>query len=124
MPYSPGTRCSDPHCGDMAVDHGKCERHRRKPWENPSQHTLQMDPARERVWRRQVRERAGGRCERCGEGGAIADHIVPVGEGGALYDLANGQYLCRECDQGKTQADLARMSAKRKLAKKTNLETF
>ena len=41
MPYAPGTRCSDPSCGDFAVSHGKCEAHQRKPWANPSQHTLQ-----------------------------------------------------------------------------------
>ncbi|WP_349862651.1 hypothetical protein [Leifsonia sp. WHRI 6310E] len=114
MPYAPGTRCSDPSCGDFAVDHGKCLKHRRKAWENPSQHTLQIDPAREREWRKLVKAKTNGMCAWCAKPGAVCDHIVPVGEGGALYDPANGQYLCTDHDRDKTTTDLARMSAKRR----------
>lgn len=121
MPYSPGTRCSDPLCGELATFNGKCEKHKRKPWINPSQHTLQMDPTLERQWRKQVIAKTNGRCAQCGQPGTITDHIVPVGEGGAKYDPANGQYLCQGCDTPKTQADLARMASKRNKTKKSKL---
>lgn len=120
MPYSPGTRCSDPACGELATFNGKCEKHKRKPWINPSQHTLQMDRPQERIWREQVIAKTNGRCAQCGQPGAITDHILPVGEGGALYDVDNGQYLCRDCDKVKTATDLARMAAIRRQAKRSN----
>lgn len=119
MPYAPGTRCSDPRCGNLATDHGRCDTHRRKPWTNPSQHTQLMNPSLERLWRKQVRAKTNGNCAHCGHPGAIADHIIPIAEGGALYDPDNGQYLCTTCDQAKTHTDLARMAIKRKQNKKT-----
>ena len=115
MPYAPGSRCSDPQCGELAQFNGKCANHKRKAWLNPSQHTQQMDSASEREWRKKVKARTNGRCALCGRPGAICDHIVPVGEGGALYDPSNGQYLCSACDQAKTAVDLARMAANRRM---------
>lgn len=104
MPYMPQGRCTTPGCGEMATQHGKCERHQRKPWEQPSQHTLQMDSAREKKWRRQVRENANSVCEQCGRYAprGQADHIIAIGDQGALYDPANGQWLCYPCHKTKT----------------------
>lgn len=55
------------------------------------------------VWRSLVLQRAGGRCEWVGEDGRrcgrkevrmFADHIDEIRDGGALYELSNGQCLC------------------------------
>jgi|SRR6516165_6420259 hypothetical protein len=57
-----------------------------------------------RAWRASVVARAGGRCEaithgyRCTKAQPahrmFADHIVELRDGGAPFDLANGQCLC------------------------------
>lgn len=51
-----------------------------------------------RTWAAQViaRDKA---CQRCGTNlDLTADHITPLAHGGAPYDLANGQALCRSCN--------------------------
>lgn len=58
--------------------------------------------------RREVMERAGGRCEaqlfllwgRCGELATEADHIYPWSKGGPTI-VSNGQALCRSHNVGK-----------------------
>lgn len=51
-----------------------------------------------KAWRDSVISRAGGMCEWPGcdrlEGRMFADHIVERKDGGAAFDLANGQCLC------------------------------
>src|SRR5215470_3184794 len=57
-----------------------------------------------RAWRAKVVARAGGRCEvvthgyRCTKAQPIhrlfADHVIEVKDGGAPFDVANGQCLC------------------------------
>ena len=43
-----------------------------------------------------VLARAKFRCEQCGKAGLLeADHIIPIDRGGAPYDIANGQALCK-----------------------------
>lgn len=49
-------------------------------------------------WRWNVKERAGGACERCAEVGNHAHHKVPVAhDPGKCLDPENGEYLCRKC---------------------------
>jgi 5-methylcytosine-specific restriction protein A len=61
-----------------------------------------------RDWAEKVIELAGGqmtgRCAECGETGhhLVADHKIEVRDGGAKYDLANGQALCWRCHTIKT----------------------
>ncbi|MGY4859518.1 hypothetical protein [Cryobacterium sp. AP23] len=102
----------------MSTFKGKCPAHQRKAWENPSQHTLQMDRSLEYQWRKKVMtDPTGGTklCENCGQSPAKrSDHKVPVGEGGALYDPSNGWALCIPCDDTKTTEDLARMARSRR----------
>ena len=49
-------------------------------------------------WRTEVIRRAGGMCQApgCGRTGIrlFADHIVELQDGGAPFDVANGQALC------------------------------
>ena len=54
--------------------------------------------------------RAAWACASCGrvcgdKREAHADHVVPVSEGGARYDVANGQCLCVRCHGKKTRAE-------------------
>ncbi|TXG88253.1 HNH endonuclease [Rhodococcus rhodnii] len=74
-----------------------------------------------RRWARQVKARDRWRCRRCGFQGSAtakpadveADHVIPIAEGGAEFDLANGQTLCRRCHRAKTEAEAARGRAAR-----------
>ena len=67
------------------------------------------------VWRAQVVERSGGRCEwvdhhghRCSKATPhhrmYADHITELQDGGLPYALANGQCLCASHHANKTIA--------------------
>ena len=48
--------------------------------------------------KRQVFERDGWRCVRCGGPGRLeGHHIVALHAGGAAYDPANVETLCRDC---------------------------
>lgn len=38
----------------------------------------------------------------CGGASHTTDHIIPISEGGALYDLDNLQPLCQSCNASKT----------------------
>lgn len=60
----------------------------------------------ERV-RRACLDRDGWRCQHCGRYGNEADHIVPLEQGGAPYDLENTQTLCKTCHIAKTQSEKA-----------------
>ena len=46
-------------------------------------------------------------CERRGRitGAVELDHIVPVEAGGAFWDEANWQGLCRDCHEAKTEGE-------------------
>ena len=65
-----------------------------------------VDRKRWAVIRRRVFDRDGWRCRNCGRSGRLeCDHIRPVKWGGAVYDMANLQTLCRECHIAKTRAE-------------------
>ena len=58
------------------------------------------------VVRRRALDRDGWRCVQCGKAGRLeVDHILRVEDGGAPYDLANLQTLCRGCHVAKTNAE-------------------
>lgn len=63
---------------------------------------------RGRAWMR-VRKaalvRARRRCEQCGASGRLeVHHRKPIAEGGAVYDLANLEVVCRKCHFGEHTA--------------------
>ena len=60
-----------------------------------------------RAVRRHVLERDGRVCQGCGAqlGLAECDHIKPVSQGGAEFDPANLQTLCRRCHIRKSAAE-------------------
>ena len=50
------------------------------------------------LWKAKVKERAGGKCEKCGKDKYVqAHHILPRTYWGARFDLENGVALCRSC---------------------------
>lgn len=66
-----------------------------------------------RKWRQLVLTRDAWACRACGRicanhKEAHADHIVPVSQGGARFDLENGQTLCHSCHSRKTMTENAR----------------
>lgn len=68
--------------------------------------------AKHRRWRRLILAR-DPLCQRCLAKNlvvpaTVADHIIPLRHGGARFDLANGQALCRACHAVKTAEDVAR----------------
>lgn len=70
-----------------------------------------LDRGRWHVVRKQALERDGWRCQGpgCGKPGRIeVDHRIPLHKGGAAYELANLQTLCRGCHIAKTRAENTR----------------
>ena len=56
--------------------------------------------------RLRVLDRDGWRCVRCGKAGRLeVDHVRPIADGGAVYDLDNLQALCRRDHFAKTAAE-------------------
>lgn len=74
-------------------------------WHRHSRHVTQT--ARWRRLRREILRRDNYKCVDCGAAGMLeCDHIVPVRDGGAEYDPANLQMLCKRCHATKTQAEI------------------
>lgn len=78
------------------------------PWSN--------DQPRSRTWAAEVKRNAGGRCQiqlpGCTGRADVADHIIPIAEGGAVDDVANGQGACNHCHKIKTTQEAARGRAR------------
>ena len=61
-------------------------------------------------WRRlrlRVLDRDGWRCRNCGRHGRLeVDHIIPLEQGGSMFDMDNLQALCRDpCHFAKTRGE-------------------
>lgn len=50
-----------------------------------------------------IRQRDDYVCQICGEWGDEVDHIVPIKDGGAMWDGENLQVLCSACHVKKTR---------------------
>ena len=51
-----------------------------------------------RAFRRQIFDRDGWRCQRCGKAGRLeCHHPKPVSAGGAVFDPDNAKTYCRKC---------------------------
>lgn len=79
------------------------------PWSKTQTRT---STAAHKRWAAAVMRRAGGRCQiqlaGCTGRAQHADHIQPVAEGGAEFDVANGQGACTSCHDVKTAEEAAR----------------
>ena len=62
-----------------------------------------------KAWRRAVLLRCNWACVDCGKvcyGRDLhADHVVPISQGGARYDVANGEARCVSCHGRKTRRE-------------------
>lgn len=123
MPTAAPSRCPKTGCHNLTTTRGRCDDHQRRAWENPSANTRALTGAeRGRIRRTTLARHPVCQCTGwCGEHhgpcatpSTEADHIVPVGEGGARTDPGNLQGLCTDCHDVKTQADKARMAARRR----------
>lgn len=63
-----------------------------------------------KAWALAVKERARWSCEECGtrSGRLYADHIVELEDGGAPFDVQNGQCLCHQHHSEKTVRERAK----------------
>lgn len=110
MPTAPPTRCP---CGRTATNRGRCDEHQPKPWATPSKRNQVLDKWK---WRKTAEDflRHHPRCAWCGAEATQVDHIIPVADGGALYDHANLQSLCTPHHDEKTKAEAATRRKRRK----------
>ena len=103
--------CAAQHCGAL-VERGYCDQHRRaKEQARGSRHERGYDAQWSRV--RAIVIAREPLCRACAaqHRATVAldvDHIVPIDEGGARYDLDNLQPLCRACHNAKTRAQNAK----------------
>jgi 5-methylcytosine-specific restriction endonuclease McrA len=44
-------------------------------------------------------------CVFCGKKSTVSDHINPINQGGAIWDWANRQALCKSCHGKKNNSD-------------------
>lgn len=112
----PGDRpmksCATPGCPEI-VPRGRCARHSRSydATRRPDAATRGYDSRWQKV-ARAVRAQSP-LCVRCQRQGrivpaAVADHIIPIEQGGAVLDPSNLQALCTRCNVVKGYEDRKR----------------
>lgn len=111
MPSLPGKQCRVSGCSGIATsaNNGYCPKHKNHGWatyqkDNPNRF---YQTTRWKKLRIVVIRRACGLCANCEKRGLIVpgnqvDHILPVSQGGAIWDIDNLQLLCETCHTTKT----------------------
>lgn len=101
----PTNYCLTPRCPNPATYRGRCAGHAR---ERETETHSDRSVYKTKRWRMLRRQRllltpfcACG----CGRLGTDVDHIVPIRDGGAPFDLENTQTLTHECHAKKTRAE-------------------
>ena len=62
-----------------------------------SKHHARLHKAKWERFRKEIFERDGWRCLKCGGAGRLeCHHVIPLEQGGAPYDPENAETLCRE----------------------------
>ena len=111
MPRAPklSARCSTPTRGTY------CDAHKPAPgWvSHPSPSRVQLTRAGRHAFRAAI-IRPGVRCVDCGQPATVADHVIPIAEGGSNDPITNGQPMCEPCHNIKTQAEAQRAQARRR----------
>lgn len=107
MPRAP-RQCPTPGCDNRITTTRYCDEHTVHHWDRPG-NQRGSEHAR---WRRAVLARDKGICQirgpKCTRRATEADHITNIAEGGAEYDIANGQSACEPCHKAKTQREAHR----------------
>lgn len=131
MPTRPPSRCSDPRCGELATNRGRCPDHQRIPWADRDDKASRygISSGRWRTLKRRVARRDISSCYRCGTTEAELqrddpdadplelDHITPIAEGGAVEDMDNLGLICTTCHEAKSKAEAARANRARRKAR-------
>ena len=118
MPTAAPTRCLVPGCRRFAEQRGRCAEHY-VPWESPSANTRTLSGRQRAAFRSEVLDRSPV-CQwpGCTAPASEADHIVPIADGGARTDLANGQALCEPHHDLKTRLENAERNRRRAQARR------
>lgn len=104
MPTAPGSRCTEPGCGTLTTT-GRCEKHARKPWANPSANSRALN-GRQRATIRARQLHREPQCRVCGATENLeADHVIAIADGGAVWDPDNWQTLCERHHAAKRSAE-------------------
>lgn len=106
MPTAPPSRCTKQGCNVLTTE-GRCEAHRRKPWQNRSRHQPRGKLAHKDIAFKRAHLRLEPNCRGCGSPAEEVDHIRPLSRGGAMFDHANAQSLCKGCHDVKTRTENA-----------------
>lgn len=116
MPYAAPSRCSEPSCGAIATNRGRCGEHQRPAWVNraPAHERYGQSGSARAALHKRILKRDDYRCYVCGGDGADeVDHIIAVGEGGSRTDPANLAAIHGEpCHEEKTKLERARGRAR------------
>lgn len=109
--------CADVHCPNVAVLRAShCAEHTPKAWAKDTT-TVRISGRRSQRRRRYVLSRDNGICWICGHPGAtVADHVVPLAEGGAdtidnlraAHDVCNTEKGQREAQRGRARRETGR----------------
>lgn len=119
MPLAAPTPCRHPGCGAVLAKPGYCDAHRVAVHRDYGRARRGFDTERgfyqSAAWRavRAAFLREHSVCTRCqGRGrvvvAVVADHVLPLKDGGARFDWANLQALCVSCHNRKTAGETAK----------------
>ena len=110
-PYTPKHACRYPNCPELVAGGAYCEKHRKHEQQHYNRHMRDEDSKRfynSTAWRnlsrlQLQREPLCAECLKTGrvQPAKIADHIVPIKDGGARLDPAGLQSLCIACHNRK-----------------------
>ncbi|KNY29057.1 HNH endonuclease [Pseudobacteroides cellulosolvens] len=110
MPKKPPKPCAKQGCPRLTHERF-CEEHQREEWQTYNRFYRDEFSKRfysSRAWRK-VRERKlmiNPLCELCMKeerlaAATVVDHIIPIKDGGEVWDLENMQSLCKTCHERK-----------------------
>ena len=123
MPLRAPTPCRHPGCGAVLTTPGYCDAHRAGQHRDYGRARRGFDTElgfyQSAAWRalRAALLRAHPLCRLCEARGLlvaakVVDHIIPIKDGGARYDISGMQCVCIKCHNAKS----ARETAKRRAA--------
>jgi len=101
----PTRLCLTPRCPDKATYRGRCQRHAKQRNRETHQNRSVYNSKRWQMLRRKVLLEEPI-CQSCDSAlSEHADHIVPIEQGGKVWDRTNLQGLCAPCHSTKTRQE-------------------